>query len=240
MIVSNPEFEVDRPVNAGRLYNFLLNYKFEKALKMLPFPVKGLSVLDVCCGSGMFSEYLAKKQAIVTGVDLSQEAIERAHIRKKKHGFEAYFMVADATNLPFPDDTFDVVFVHDGLHHLTEPYKAVGQMVRSAKKGIVIIEPARALITRISVALGISKDYEGKDHIYRFEESEVRRWLQELGISQITTNRYIMYYPHYPRWWFRLFGLPFLFEAVKVCFAAANVLFDWVGNKITFVAVKES
>ncbi len=57
--------------------------------------------------------------------------------------------MADATNLPFPDNTFDVVSVHDGLHHLSEPWKAVREMVRVAKKGIVIIEPAKAAYLKL-------------------------------------------------------------------------------------------
>jgi len=53
MIECDENFEINRPHNAGQLYNFLINYKFQEALKKMPFAVKGLSVLDVCGDSGM-------------------------------------------------------------------------------------------------------------------------------------------------------------------------------------------
>ncbi len=235
---TDEEFEINRPHNAGRLYNFLINYKFQKALRDLPFPIKDLSVLDICCGSGMISEYYTKCRTKVTGIDLSEKAIERAKIRRERHEFEAEFRVADATNLPFPDNTFDVVSVHDGLHHLNEPWKAVREMVRVAKKGIVIIEPAKALITRISVALGFSHDYEEEDFVYRFKENEIQQRLKELGISKIMTKRYIMYYPHRPGKIFRVLEMPPLFLLVKTAFYVLDMLFGRFGNKIQVVASK--
>jgi ubiquinone/menaquinone biosynthesis C-methylase UbiE len=204
----------------------------------LPFPVNGLSVLDVCCGSGMISEYYNKSGAKVTGIDLSQKAIERAKIRKEKYKFEAEFKIADATNLPFPDNSFDISAVHDGLHHLKEPWKAVREMFRVAKKAIIIIEPAKASITRISVALDISQDYEGKDFVYRFEENEIRQCLKKLGCNETVTKRYIMYYPHKPGRIFCVLGMPILFHLVKMAFYFLNILFGRFGNKIQTVALK--
>jgi len=71
MLWDDKEFEINRPHNAGRLYNFLINYKFQKTVGVLPFSLKHLSVLDICCGSGMISEYYARKGAKVSGTDLS-------------------------------------------------------------------------------------------------------------------------------------------------------------------------
>lgn len=232
------EFEINRPHNAGRLYNFLINYKFQKALRDLPFPIKDLSVLDICCGSGMISEYYTKSRSKVTGIDLSEKAIGRAKIRRERYEFEAEFRIADATNLPFPDNAFDIVSVHDGLHHLKEPQKAVREMVRVARKGIVIIEPAKALITRISVALGFSQDYEGRDFVYRFKENEIQQQLEELGVKKTLTKRYIMYYPHRPGKIFQVLEVPPLFYLVKIAFYVLDMLFGKFGNKIQVVASK--
>ena len=232
------EFEIRRPHNSGRLYNFLINYKFQKALETLPFPIKGLSLLDVCCGSGMMSEYYAKEGAKVTGVDLSEEAIYRAKIRKERYKFDAEFRVADANNLPFADNSFDIVSVHDGLHHLENPKRAVKEMRRVAKRAVIIIEPAKALITRISVRSGISTDYEGSDFVYRFKENEMRQWLKRVGIRKVISRRYIMYYPHQPGKFFRIFDNKVSFFITKTTFHLLNILSGRLGNKIQVIGLK--
>lgn len=234
----NKEFEINRPHNAGRLYNFLINYKFQKALEVLPFPIKGLSVLDICCGSGMISEYYAKKGAKVSGIDLSPEAIGRASIRSKRYDFQAEFRIADSTNLPFPDNSFDIVSVHDGLHHLNNPKKAVKEMARLARKGVIIIEPAKALITELSILLGVSLRYEGADFVYRFKKDELTSWLKEFGIKKVLVKRYIMYYPHKPGRFFRIFDNVVLFYIVKKIFEIVNMLFGKFGNKIQTIGLK--
>ncbi len=234
----NEEFEINRPHNAGRLYNFLINYKFQKALKVLPLPIKGLPVLDICCGYGMVSEYYAKEGAKVSGIDLSPEAVGRASIRSKRYDFQAEFRIADSTNLPFPDNSFDIVSVHDGLHHLANPKKAVKEMVRAAKKGIIIIEPAKALITELSILLRVSLKYEGPDFVYRFKENEIRQWLKEFGIKKVLIKRYIMYYPHQPGRFFRIFDNRILFYIAQKLFQVLNILFGKFGNKIQVIGLK--
>lgn len=232
------EFEIDRPHHAGRLYKYLIDYKFFNATLGLPFPVKDLTILDACCGSGMISEYYAKCGAKVTGVDLSEESIKRAKIRKERYNFNSEFKVGDVTNLSFPDNSFDIVSVHDGLHHLSEPWKAVREMVRITKKGVVIIEPAKSLITKISVWLGISTNYEGKDFVYRFKENEIASWLKGTGIKKVISKRYIMYYPHKPGVVFKFLGLPVIFTIVKFGFYLINVFLGRFGNKIQVIGLK--
>ncbi len=232
------EFEINRPHNAGRLYNFLINYKFQKALEVLPFAIKGLSALDICCGPGIISEYYAKKGAKVSGIDLSPEAVERASIRSKRYNFQAEFKIADSTSLPFPDNSFDIVSVHDGLHHLDNPKKAVKEMARLARKGVIIIEPAKTLITELSILLGVSLRYEGADFVYRFKKDELTSWLKEFGIKKVLIKRYVMYYPHQPGRFFRIFDNVVLFYIVKKIFEIVNMLVGRSGNKIQVIGLK--
>jgi len=159
--------------------------------------------------------------------------------RKAKYGFEATFEAGNATELPFANSSFDVVSVHDGLHHINEPWKAFEEMTRIAKKAVVIIEPAKSFLTRISVCLGISADYEGDDFVYRFDEEEIKQWLsKDPTIKEIKTKRYIMYYPHKPGPVFSILGLPFVFQLAKLFFYLVNILFGSFGNKIQAIAIK--
>ncbi len=207
-------------------------------MKSLTFSIKDLSLLDICCGSGMISEYYAKKEAKVSGIDIYPAAIERASIRSKRYKFQAEFRIADATNLPYSAKSFDIVSVHDGLHHLDNPKKAVNEMVRLAKKGIVIIEPAKALITELFILLGASFRYEGSDFVYRFKKDELTSWLKKFGIKKVLIKRYIMYYPHKPGRFFRIFDNAVLFYIVKEIFQVINFIFGRLGNKIQVVGLK--
>jgi ubiquinone/menaquinone biosynthesis C-methylase UbiE len=232
------EFEINRPHSTGRLYNFLITTKFQKVLKAIPFPVKDLLVLDVCCGSGMISEYYAREGAEVTGIDISPECIDRAKMRSQRYGFSAKFQVADSKNLPFPDNSFDIVSVHDGLHHLNNPKKAVLEMVRVAKKGVIIIEPAKSFITTVSILLGISSDFEGEDFVYRFKAKEIKDWLTKADCKEVSIKRYIMYYPHKPGRLFRVFDFLPLFFLTKMLFYLINFFFGRFGNKIQIITLK--
>jgi len=232
------EFEISRPHNAGRLYNWLLKYKFKSAVNTLPFALEGKSVLDVCCGSGMFSEFYAGAGASIKGIELSSDAVLRARKRADKYNFKAEFISGDATKLPFNDNSFDLVSVHDGLHHIPEPEKAVGEMLRVARKAVIIIEPAKSLLTEIAILLGISLRYEGPDFVYRLTEKETSTWLETARVKKSYMKRYLMYYPHKPGYIFRIFDfLPF-FEGFKIFYHGINILLGKWGNKIQIVALK--
>ena len=93
-------------------------------------------VLEVGCGIGVLSSYLAYKYSWrVTGIDLDSEQIE---IARKDQGENEYlkFVEADATNLPsYIDDEFDLVLSFDVLHHIPDWGRAVGEIYRVLKPG---------------------------------------------------------------------------------------------------------
>jgi len=97
------------------------------------------TVLEVGCGVGMLTSYLAEKyQWHITGVDLDPEQIESARTR---HGENEYlrFWEADATELPFEKDEFDMLLAFDVLHHIPRWDEAVVEMDRVLKpKGVCI------------------------------------------------------------------------------------------------------
>ncbi|MDI6757654.1 MAG: class I SAM-dependent methyltransferase, partial [Endomicrobiia bacterium] len=214
------------------------------SLAPLGFDVKGSprvardEILDVCCGSGMISEYYARAGAKVTGCDLDKESIERAAKRAERYGFAADFQTADATALPFGDKTFDIVSAHDGLHHIPSWQKAIAEMCRVASGAIVIVEPAKSFLTSIAVAAGFSLKYEGTDFVYRFAAGELSGILKSSGFENVRVKRYIMYYPHKPGFVFGKLSSPLLMPVVKSAFNAVNFLFGRWGNKIQVIATK--
>jgi SAM-dependent methyltransferase len=236
----DPEFEIARPHNCGWLYQFLIEEKFHSGIRMLGVDLGGKSVLEVCCGSGMMSEKFARAGAIVTGLDFSSAAIARAHERARRYGFEANFCVGDALNLPFADRSFDIVAVHDGLHHLNDPARAIREMARVALNGVIILDPMRAAITRLAVWLRISVDVEeAGNEVKRVVPNEVATILRRDGYARIRWRRTLMYYPHRPWHWWRYFDNAAAFAAFRTAFWCTDLLFGRFGNKLALSARRE-
>jgi ubiquinone/menaquinone biosynthesis C-methylase UbiE len=95
-------------------------------------------VLDVACGKGTTSVYLAQKYGCeVTGIDISYDLIEEAEALAKKKGLEnkVKFQVADAMNLPFADNTFDAAVSQAMLVLVKDQVKTIKEEIRVVKKG---------------------------------------------------------------------------------------------------------
>jgi SAM-dependent methyltransferase len=96
-------------------------------------PSKDASWLDVGCGTGAFSDLIIRRygHASISGVDPSSEQID--YIRKLLPDHE--FKVADATAMPFDDDSFDVVASALVIHFLPDRAKAFAEMKRVLRPG---------------------------------------------------------------------------------------------------------
>jgi len=107
-------------------------------------------VLEVGCASGFASCMVAKEYGCqVTGIDISEVLISKAQDRSKQMGLSnVRFQVADATRLPFDDDSFDAVFgvalvalipmkeeVLQELKRITKPGGSIGTLDLFAKTG---------------------------------------------------------------------------------------------------------
>lgn len=235
----DPEFEIERPRGAGPLYQVLLESKLRRAIQLLPFPLAGISVLDVCCGSGMDAEAFALRGAVVTGVDVSHHALRRAQERARRRGFRFEAVRADAANLPFTDQSFDVVAVHDGLHHLPCPQLGIDEMARLARRAVVVIEPAASPITRWAVRRGLSVEVEEcGNRVHRFRRCEVEGVLARHGFDRVRALRNLMWYSHRPPRWFRWFDHPAGMVVASALLGAIHAFSGWGGNKLTVVGWK--
>lgn len=80
--------------------------------------IKKGKVLDICCGAGTNAVYLAEKGFDVTGIDISQKAIEYAKDKAEKANVKIRFMVQNFLELPFKNEEFDFVFDMGCFHHV--------------------------------------------------------------------------------------------------------------------------
>lgn len=95
-------------------------------------------VLNVGCGIGAGSAYIAKKYGChVVGVDISEKMIEWSLKRAREEGVgdRVEFRTADVLNLPFETDRFDVVFTESVLIFVEDKARAIRECTRVTKPG---------------------------------------------------------------------------------------------------------
>jgi len=99
----------------------------------------------------------------------------------------------NAEALTFADGSFDFVIAHEGLHHCHSPHRALLEMYRVARRGILVFEPRDTLLVRLGVWLDFGQEYEvaavagnrltsgGVDntaipnYVYRWSEREIEK-----------------------------------------------------------------
>lgn len=231
------EFELERPFGAPRLYQWLMAEKFHRSVADVS--IKDLTALAVCGGSGMDSEFLARAGSRVISSDISLGAARRARERARRHGVPMDVIVADVERLPFPDASIDVVYVHDGLHHLERPLEGLAEMARVARRVVCVTEPARAAATRLAMRLGIALEHEeAGNRVARLGTEEIVSTLRSRGFSVVRAERYAMYYRHEPGRAMRVLSAPGLFSIARASFRVGNLVFGGGGNKLVVVAVQ--
>lgn len=121
----------DHPIALLRAENQLRNPWIQKIIKShFKQPCK---VLDIGCGGGFLTNYLAEKGHRVSGIDLSSESLEIAkkHDQTKRVAYQR----ASACELPFENHSFDAVCAMDLLEHVKTPALVVREASRILKKG---------------------------------------------------------------------------------------------------------
>jgi len=108
------------------------------AAYLAPLLEPGHSLLDVGCGPGTITVEFADRLAPgrVVGLDAAAEVIARASSEFHRENLE--FIVGSAYELPFDDDTFDVVHTHQTLQHVADPVAVLREMRRVAKPGGIV------------------------------------------------------------------------------------------------------
>lgn len=95
----------------------------------------GMKVLDIGCGTGVFSFKLARRGCDVTGVDLSEKMLGEARRKVRETSLEVDFKTMDATRLAFGNDSFDLVVSMATLEFMNDPEAMMHEAFRVVKPG---------------------------------------------------------------------------------------------------------
>lgn len=126
--------------------------------------VAGREVLDIACGEGYGSAFIARHAAHVTGADISPTTIAHARTRYAGHA-NLEFREADCAALPFPDGSFDVVVSFETLEHIEAQESFLDEIRRVLRPGGVV-----------AISCPNKAEYSDKrDHINEFHIRELYR-----------------------------------------------------------------
>lgn len=131
---------------------------------------KEIKILDLGCGPGSNSWYLAKEGFTVIGIDGSKTAISRARKRLMSENLNGTFKIMDFIKLEFPDNYFDFVIDICSIQHNRLP------------KAVIIVDEIKRVLKpdgkffSILVAKGTYlKPYYGKGHVHFYILTEIKK-----------------------------------------------------------------
>jgi demethylmenaquinone methyltransferase/2-methoxy-6-polyprenyl-1,4-benzoquinol methylase len=127
------------------LQSFGLHRLWKRRVVELAKVQSGNRALDLCCGTGDIALALARQGAETVGLDFSEKMLEVAATRQRNFKSQISnlkFIQGDAQQIPFPENSFDIVTVGYGLRNLASWERGLEEMLRVAKPGarLVVLE----------------------------------------------------------------------------------------------------
>lgn len=162
------------------LKQFMIKKFLAKLLNVLQ-GVKGnaaISLLDVGCGEGFISNFLYDNLdgIQITACDFFVEALSKA---KEANQRSICFEQADIMALKYADKSYDVVMATEVLEHLEDPRKALAELMRVARRAVVLSVPNEPFFCLGNLASGknITRFGNPIDHINHWTYREFKRFL---------------------------------------------------------------
>jgi SAM-dependent methyltransferase len=163
----------------------------ERVLAEFLGDVSGRRILDMATGTGRAALALAKRGAIVTGVDASREMLSVARARAAGTGLAIEFAEGDAHALAFGDRSFDAVVCLRMLMHVPDWRTALAELCRVTRYRLVFDYPAlgstaalQSMWRRAALSMG------GKVEAYRvFRSREIAGVLDDHGFRVVSTHK---------------------------------------------------
>jgi ubiquinone/menaquinone biosynthesis C-methylase UbiE len=185
------------PVGSRGFFEDLEQYHFEK-LHHLPRLIDfngyaNKSVLEVGCGAAVDLARFARGGARVTGVDIAASAIELAETNFQQQRLHADFRVANGEALPFPDETFDLVYAHGVLQYTADPRRLVNEVYRVLRPdGAAIFQVYNRLswLNALSKVMKVGLEHDDAPVLLKFTIAEFRNLLSRFSGVRIEPERF--------------------------------------------------
>ena len=116
-------------------------------------PLQDLRILDIGCGGGLLAEPMARLGGIVTGIDVTSEAIDAARTHAKASGLDINYHCQSAEDLAVSGATFDVIYASEVIEHVADRQvfvAAIADML--AEDGVLVLTTINRNLPAIALA----------------------------------------------------------------------------------------
>lgn len=149
---------VEQEKKLNEVYDYLETNSLLKNIK---------TILDVGCGTGISSDFFAKKGFQVTGIDPAIELINQ----NKYEGTLSKLIQAFAENLPFKENEFDLVISFTAIQNFSDLKKGLSEIKRVGKTILVLtvlnnVKEIKKIEQNINEVFDVKHQSNGKDRIY--------------------------------------------------------------------------
>ena len=188
----------EHPVGSREFFDDLDDYRFDK-LHYLPRLVDfngfaGKALLEVGCGIGTDLVRFARGGARVTGVDLSQTAIDLARKNFELHGVTpATCGSPNAEAFRFPTAAFDVVYGHGVVQYTAHPERLIAEchrVLRPGGAGIFMVYNRVSWLNGLSKVMKVPLEHEDAPVLRKFSIAEFRGLLAPFSDVEIVPERF--------------------------------------------------
>ncbi len=152
--------------------------RFKACLKLLGGDWR--SILDAGCGEGYWLDYVRRHREVdqCVGVELAENRAEKT----RSEFPDLQIVTGDISRLPFDDKTFDLVTCMEVLEHLPQWQSAVGELIRIARKAVLITVPFREKIP-YQICIHCHRPTPRAGHLHSFDKNSFSELVGEYDVA---------------------------------------------------------
>jgi ubiquinone/menaquinone biosynthesis C-methylase UbiE len=184
--VSQDYGNLQKHLNPNPVQRYLLR-RFHRQIALLVEMVGAEKILDAGCGEGFVVSYLLQEndRSTITGIDCSLEAIEMARqmvpsVLSEVEG-GVLFDVGDLREMPYGDDSFDLVMCLEVLEHLPDPHRGLRELKRVTSAHCLVSVPHEPFFRATNFLRGKHVPAWGRDpeHLQLWTARQFRRLVEQ-------------------------------------------------------------
>jgi ubiquinone/menaquinone biosynthesis C-methylase UbiE len=204
-------------VGTPGFFQELDQYRYGK-LNYLPHLVhfssyKGKNLLEVGCGAGIDLVRFAREGANVTGIDLSEIAIDLAYRNFMQSGLNVDLFVMNGECMQFADNMFDVVYAHGVLQYTADTEKMIAEIHRVLRPGgeaIMMVYNKYSWLNLMRNVTKVPLEHEDAPVLRKFSVIELKQLLRPFQDYRIVPERFPVKTKLHSGWKARLFNNVFV------------------------------
>ena len=185
------------PIGTKGFFDELEQYRFEK-LDYLPRLInfqgfRGMSLLEVGCGVGTDLVRFAKGGAVVTGIDLSEQAVDLCRQNLAVNGVQGDVQVMDGEQMAYPENAFDVAYAHGVIQYTLDPHAMITEIYRVLKPGgtaILMVYNRYSWLNGMSKMMRVGLEHDDAPAFRTFSRREFQALLQPFQRFRIIPERF--------------------------------------------------